>query len=63
MHHWVPQSIIALRHYNRQTFISDARARFPDAEWLVGDMRALALHRRFNGALAWDSFFHLHMND
>ncbi len=26
MHHWVPQSIIALRHYNRQTFISDAIA-------------------------------------
>ena len=23
MHHWVPQSIIALRHYNRHTFISD----------------------------------------
>ena len=26
MHHWVPQSIIALRRYNRQTFISDAIA-------------------------------------
>lgn len=26
MHHWVPQSIIALRHYNRHTFISDAVA-------------------------------------
>ena len=26
MHHWVPQSIIALRHYNRHTFISDAIA-------------------------------------
>ena len=26
MHHWVPQSIIALRHYNRQTFLADAIA-------------------------------------
>ncbi len=26
MHRWVPQSIIALRHYNRHTFISDAIA-------------------------------------
>jgi SulP family sulfate permease len=26
MHHWVPQSVIALRHYNRHTFVSDAIA-------------------------------------
>src|SRR5688572_22071031 len=26
MNYWVPQSIIALRHYNRDTFISDAIA-------------------------------------
>jgi SulP family sulfate permease len=26
MHHWVPQSIISLRHYNRHTFLSDAIA-------------------------------------
>jgi len=26
MPHWVPQSIVALRHYNRQTFASDAIA-------------------------------------
>lgn len=26
MHHWVPQSIIALRHYNRHTFAADAIA-------------------------------------
>ncbi len=26
MHHWVPQSILALRQYNRQTFASDAIA-------------------------------------
>ena len=35
----------------------------PDQEWIVGDMRALALGRRFQGILAWDSFFHLQHED
>jgi hypothetical protein len=39
------------------------RERFPDHEWLVGDMRALDLGRRFDGILAWYSFFHLHFDD
>ena len=33
--------------------------RFPENEWLVADMRTLALNRTFNGIIAWDSFFHL----
>lgn len=36
-----------------------ARKRFPAAEWLLDDMRGLDLGRRFDGILAWDSFFHL----
>ncbi len=40
-----------------------ARARFPDGEWIEGDMRDLALGRRFDGLLAWDSFFHLGHDD
>ncbi|MDD2805585.1 MAG: class I SAM-dependent methyltransferase [Elusimicrobiales bacterium] len=35
------------------------RGRFPGMTWLVGDMRGLALGRRFDAVLAWDSFFHL----
>jgi SAM-dependent methyltransferase len=35
------------------------RARFPDGDWRVADMRSLSLPRRFDGLLAWDSFFHL----
>jgi hypothetical protein len=35
----------------------------PDQEWIVADMRSLALGRRFNGILAWDSFFHLGHDD
>lgn len=45
------------------SLIDMCRARFPDSEWLVGDMRQLALGRRFDGLLAWDSFFHLTMDD
>src|SRR3990172_3609784 len=36
-----------------------ARSRMPDQEWIVADMRTLALGRCFSGLLAWDSFFHL----
>jgi hypothetical protein len=33
--------------------------RFPDRDWTLADMRGLALGRRFDGLVAWDSFFHL----
>ena len=36
-----------------------AQKRFPEATWILGDMRGLALERRFDIILAWDSFFHL----
>ena len=45
------------------SLIDQCRTRFPHEEWLVADMRLLALGRRFDGVLAWDSFFHLNMSD
>src|SRR3712207_7171924 len=36
---------------------------FPDARWVVADMRTLRLGARFAGILAWDSFFHLRPDD
>ncbi|TCL69822.1 class I SAM-dependent methyltransferase [Rhizobium sp. BK251] len=45
------------------TLIGMCRARFPDHDWLVADMRGLSLGRRFAGLLAWDSFFHLTPED
>jgi len=36
-----------------------ARARFPQADWRVADMRDLALGRVFDGVIGWHSFFHL----
>src|SRR5262245_19110588 len=38
-------------------------ASFPDLTWHVADMRRLSLAQRFNGPLAWDSFFHLGHDD
>jgi len=45
------------------TMISLCRSRLPEHEWIVADMRKLALGRRFDGILAWDSFFHLDHED
>lgn len=39
------------------------RARFPEKFWVVADMRKLALGRRFDGLIAWHSFFHLNAED
>lgn len=36
-----------------------ARAGWPDAAWHVGDMRCMDLAGRYDGILAWHSFFHL----
>lgn len=35
------------------------RRRFPEQDWIVADMRGLALGRRFDGLIAWHSVFHL----
>jgi len=39
------------------------KAHVPEAEAIHGDMRVLALGKRFEGILAWDSFFHLSQAD
>ena len=36
-----------------------ARARWPEGDWRLADMRTLALGDRFDGIVAWNSFFHL----
>jgi SAM-dependent methyltransferase len=45
------------------TLLSLCRERMPEQEWIVTDMRSLALGRQFDGMLAWDSFFHLSPGD
>lgn len=43
--------------------VQRARQRFPAERWLTQDMRTLRLGERFDGAIAWDSFFHLTQSD
>lgn len=56
------------------SLIARARGRHPDMTWIVGDMRTVDLRQpdpaprdghplRFDGLLAWDSFFHLTADD
>ena len=46
-----------------EPLIGLCRERFPLHSWQVADMRSLALGRRFDGLIAWDSFFHLRQDD
>ena len=39
------------------------QGRFPNRAWHVADMRSLSLGQRFDGIIAWDSFFHLTRED
>lgn len=45
------------------SMIERCRARFPSSEWIQAEMQSLDLGRRFQGVLAWDSFFHLGPED
>jgi SAM-dependent methyltransferase len=61
--HMVEQGLRVIGIDSSPSMISFCRDRLPDQEWIVADMRQLALGRRFDGILAWDSFFHLDHND
>jgi SAM-dependent methyltransferase len=43
--------------------IAMCRERLPTQTWHVADMRTLRLKERFDGILAWDSYFHLNHDD
>lgn len=45
------------------SLIALCRECFPRQTWMVADMRELDLGCRFDGILAWHSFFHLHPDD
>jgi SAM-dependent methyltransferase len=45
------------------TMLGLFRRNLPEAPAVLADMRDLALGRRFDGMLAWDSFFHLASED
>ncbi|MEL6465140.1 MAG: class I SAM-dependent methyltransferase [Pseudomonadota bacterium] len=42
-----------------QPMLDIARNRWPDGDWRHGDMRDFELGETFDGIIAWNSFFHL----
>ncbi len=46
-----------------RSMLEIARTRFPDSTWHYMDMRQLHLQDRFDGIIAWHSFFHLKRED
>ncbi len=45
------------------SMINLSQQAYPVATWLIHDMRTLALDKKFNGIIAWNSFFHLTFDD
>ena len=43
--------------------IDICRSRNPSEKWLVMDMRELSMDEKFDGIIAWDSFFHLNPDE
>ena len=46
-----------------EVMIEMAQQNFPDQSWIQADMRQMDLGQKFQGILAWDSFFHLNHDD
>lgn len=42
-----------------QNMLDIVQSRFPDHDWRLMDMRELSFDTKFNGIIAWHSFFHL----
>ncbi|MGI9370303.1 MAG: class I SAM-dependent DNA methyltransferase [Ruegeria sp.] len=42
-----------------EAMLAIARDRWPDRDWRCVDMREFELDRKFDGIIAWNSFFHL----
>lgn len=46
-----------------EKMIALCKQRFPDAQWVLADMRTLNLQEKFHAVIAWHSFFHLPHDD
>jgi len=61
--HLIERGCVVTGIDSSEPLIALCRERFPQHDWHVGDMRELALCQRFDGLIAWDSFFHLTPDD
>jgi SAM-dependent methyltransferase len=62
-HHLIESGFAVSGIDSAPAMIELCRSRFAAGTWQVADMRTLALGRRFEGLIAWDSFFHLRPED
>lgn len=62
-HHLVQHGFRVTGVDTSPTLIALCRKRLPDQEWIVSAMQTVALHRRFDGIIGWDSFFFLTHDD
>ncbi len=46
-----------------EKIIDLCKQRFPNAKWLLADMRTINLQEKFHAVIAWHSFFHLPHDD
>ncbi|WID95266.1 methyltransferase domain-containing protein [Bosea vestrisii] len=61
--HLIERGCVVTGIDSSEPLIALCRERFPLQVWQVVDMRLLVLGRRFDGLIAWDSFFHLRPDD
>ena len=61
--HLVAQGFSVTGVDSAPAMIALCQSRFPGHRWITADMRHLALGERFEGIIAWDSFFHLRAKD
>lgn len=45
------------------SMIELAKERYPSQKWMIADMRDFNLNQKFDGIIAWNSFFHLNHED
>ena len=61
--HFVARGFAVVGVDAAEAMLRIARERVPAASFRRADMRTMELGRRFDGAVAWDSFFHLTQED
>lgn len=61
--YFIEQGYVVTGADSSPSLIDICKQRFPMQRWVVADMREFCLGDRFNGLIAWDSFFHLRPED
>ena len=61
--HFIDQGYNVTGVDSSEPLLDLCRSRFPTQHWTLSDMRELNLEAKFDGIIAWNSFFHLNHAD